>query len=577
VADGDWGHAAVLVAEARLAMRRRSTSPPAGDLGRPLTRRSFLRGAAGAAAAAPIAGSLIAACGGGGPARSDQLVVAAATTPPSLDWELVFGREVYDHVFNLNDRLTRWKQIPAPDEQGGFDLAWQAENFEEITEPRMAEGWEVTNDGRTYTFSLRKGWPSHADNEFTAADVKWTFERSFAVDGITSFYNTLSKIRRPEDVKVLDKHTVRIEVAQPGPDLLLTMSTFWRAIVDSKLARSHATSGDPWAKGWLKGHDAGFGPFKLDDLDPGRHVVWAAHKEHPFPPAVEQITFPAIPASSARLAALTSGGAQVAQFLAPADMQRVRSNDGLRLWNFQGYVIAQGPMNPKFPPLDDVRVRQALSYATPYQQIIDKVYRGFAGPAAGPLSDHAAGFDPYRRPYTYDPDRARKLLREAGHPHGFTTTLAYNTADPLGAPVSHELRRAFKGVGVTLELEALPPSTYPDVLFNGKRPMFFYEGGADSPDPAYALGVFYQSNSSNNWGGYKSATADACLARAGRPQLGWDQRVEEHKRCAEIIEQDAPWLWIAQPGFQVSTRSNVTGINWYAGEAVDWSKVAYST
>jgi peptide/nickel transport system substrate-binding protein len=130
---------------------------------------------------------------------------------------------------------------------------------------------------------------------------------------------------------------------------------------------------------------------------------------------------------------------------------------------------------------------------------------------------------------------------------------------------------------VTLELEPLPPSTDPEALFSGKRPMFFYQGGADSPDPAYALGVFYQSKSSNNWGGYKSAKADACLAEAGRPQRTWDQRVKEHKRCVEIIANDAPWLWIAQPGFQVSTRSDVTGINWYAGEAVDWSEVSYTS
>ncbi|MEA2198304.1 MAG: peptide/nickel transport system substrate-binding protein [Solirubrobacteraceae bacterium] len=560
-------------------MTDQSKSPPMGGFLRPVTRKSFLKSAAAAGLGAPLAGSLIAACGDnrGGAARSKQLLVAAATTPPSLDWELVFGREVYDHVFNLNDRLTRWKQIPAPDEEGGFDLAWQASNFEEITEPRMAEGWEATNGGRTYTFSLRKGWPSHAGNEFTATDMKWTFERSFALQGITSFYNSLSRIERPEDVKVLDKYTVRIELAEPGPDLLLTMSTFWRAMVDSKLAKSHATSSDPWAKRWLKNHDAGFGPFKVDDLSPGRHVVWVAHKEHPFPPKLDQITFREVPASSDRLAALMSGEAQVAQFLSPTDMQRVQNSDGLRLWNFQGYVIAQSPMNPNYPPLDDVRVRQALSYATPYQQILEKVYRGFAGAAAGPLSDHAAGFDPYLHPYTYDPQRARELLREAGHGNGFRTTLAYNTADPLGEPVSAQLRSAFKDVGVTLDLEALPPSTYPDALFAGKWPMFFYEGGADSPDPAYALGVFYQSKSSNNWGGYKSAEADACLAEAGRPQLAWDQRVEEHERCAGIIADDAPWLWIAQPGFQVSTRRDVTGINWYAGEAVDWSKVGYTT
>jgi peptide/nickel transport system substrate-binding protein len=556
-------------------MTDQSNSPPTGGSRRPVTRRSFLRSAVAAAVAVPFAGSSIAACGGA--AHSGELVVAAPTTPPSLDSELVFGREVYDHVFNLNDRLTRWKQIPAPDEEGGFDLAWQAENFEEITEPRMAEGWEVTNGGTTYTFSLRKGWPSHAGNEFTAADVRWTFERSFALQGITSFYNMLAMIAGPQDVKVLDKYTVRIDLAEPGPDLLLTMSTFWRVIVDSKLARSHATSNDPWATRWLKNHDAGFGPFKLDDLSPGHHVVWVAHKEHPFPPKLDQITFREVPDPSDRLATLTAGEAQVAQLLSPTEMQRVRHSVGLRLWNFQGYVIAQSPMNPKYPPLDDVRVRQALSYATPYHRILDKVYRGFAGPAAGPLSDHAAGFDPYLRPYTHDPGRARELLREAGHRNGFKTTLAYNTADPLGEAVATLLRSAFKAVGVTLELDALPPARYTDALFTGTRPMFFYQGGADSPDPAYALSVFYESTSSNNWGGYASAAADACLAEAGRPDLAWDQRVETHKRCAEMIANDAPWLWIAQPGFQVSTRSDVTGINWYAGEAVDWSKVGYAS
>ena len=541
-----------------------------------LTRRAFLKSAAALGVAGPFAGSLAAGCGGA--ARpSDRLVVAAATTPPSLDWELVFGKEVYDHVFNLNDRLTRWKEIAAPDEPGGFDLAWQAESFEEITEPRMAEGWEITNGGRTYTFSLRRGWPSHAGNEFTAADVKWTFDRSFALHGITSYDNELATIERPEDVKVLDRYTVRIELARPGPALLLTMSTFWRAMADSELARSHATSADPWAKRWLRNHDSGFGPFRLVQLSPGREAVWAAHKEHPFAPQLDQITFRQVPEPSDRLAAVSSGDAQVAEYLRPAEMQRVRKRADLRLWNFQGYTIASCPMNAAYPPLDDARVRRALSYATPYRRILAQAYRGFAGAAHGPLSDHVTGFDPYFRPYTYDPERARALLRAAGHGHGFRTTLAYSTADPLGAPVGAQLQSAFEDVGVALELEPLSPSRFTHALFHRERPMFFQTFGPDSPDPAFALGVFYQSHSSNNWGGYRSARTDACLASAGRPGLAWDQRVEAHKRCAAIIAGDAPWLWIAQPGFQVSTRRNVTGINWYAGEAVDWSKVRYTS
>jgi peptide/nickel transport system substrate-binding protein len=369
------------------------------------------------------------------------LFVAAPATPPSLDSELLFGKEAYDHVFNLNDRLTRRKQIPASGEPGGVDLAWQAENLDEITEPRMAEGWEITNGGRTYTFTLRRGWPSHAGSELTAADVKWTFERNFALGGITRFYNRLARIERPEDVKALDRYTVRIELAEPRPDLLLTVSSFWRAIVDSELAKSHATSSDPWATRWMKDHDAGFGPYKLAELSPGRRVVWAAHTEHPFAPKLDQITFWQAAGSADRLARLTSGHAQVAQYLLPADMQRVQSNRDLRLWNFQGYVV-----------------RQALSYATPYRQIVDGIYRGFAGDAHGPLADDADGLDPNQSPCTHDPGHALELLR-----------------------------RALKAVGV---------------VYQSKR---------------------------------------------------WNE-----------------------PGFQVSTHRDVTGINCYGGEAVDWSKVAYT-
>src|ERR1700745_4094124 len=100
-----------------------ANSLPTVALRRPLTRRSFLKSAAAVGVGAPFAGAAIAACGAAAP--SHQLLVAAPTTPPSLDWELVFGKEGYDHIFNLNDRLTRWKQIPAPGEPGGFDLACQ--------------------------------------------------------------------------------------------------------------------------------------------------------------------------------------------------------------------------------------------------------------------------------------------------------------------------------------------------------------------------------------------------------------------------------------------------------------------
>jgi len=342
------------------------------------------------------------------------------------------------------------------------------------------------------------------------------------------------------------------------------------------LAKSHATSTDPWATRWLKDHDAGFGPFKLEELSPDHQVVWVAHEEHPFPPKLDQITWRQVPESSVRLAMLTTGEVQAARYLSPTDIARISDSRDTRLWNFQGNSIASIPMNLRFPPLNDVRVRRALSYATPYQQIED-VYRGLAGSAYGPLSDRVAGFDPYLRPYTYDPERARQLLRESGHADGFATALVYSSADADGPLVSAVLHSAFKDVGVTLGIKGLSPEAYTRAIVNDEQPMYFQTMGAESPDPAFALGTFYDSESVNNWSGYRSVDTDECLAAARRPQLSWEQRVAAHKRCAELIANDAPWLWLAQLGFQIGTRRNVTGINWYAGEAVDWSQVSFTS
>jgi peptide/nickel transport system substrate-binding protein len=510
------------------------------------------------------------------PAAEDTLIIAAATTPPGLDWEFFFGHEVYDHIFNLNDGLLQWVKIPDPDEDGGSTIGWRADDWEEAVVPRMAESWEISDDGTVYTFHLRQGWMSHYGNEFTAEDVKWYYERRFALGGIGAFFNTIGRLESPEDVEIVDKYTVRFHLAGPGRDFPLTLPLFWSQIPDSTEAQEHATEEDPWATEWLKTNAGGFGPYKLVRLDPGNEVVWEAHEEHPFPPKIKRIIFREVPDSSTRASLLARGEVDVAQFLSPLEYRQLEETEGFRVWNFEGYTILQSPLNPAFPPLDDRRVRQALSYAVPYREIIEEVFQGFARPATGPVVAAAAGEGyPGAFQYEHDPDRARELLAQAGFPDGFSTWYGYSTADPLGELVGVQLRSAFAEVGVDLELRAMPPARYSETLFGASAPLIYFNLGADSPDPHYALRVFYESDSSNNWGGYQSAQFDECIRAAGDIQ-DWTQRVETHEECNRILVQDAAWLWVAQTGFQVATREDLTGLNWYSGESVDWSVVEFA-
>jgi peptide/nickel transport system substrate-binding protein len=507
----------------------------------------------------------------------DTLIVAAPTTPPGMDWEFFAGHEVYDHVFNLNGGLMRWKKVPAEGEPGGFSIGWNAENWQDAVVPWMAESWEVSADGKVYTFHLRKGWKSHYGNEFTAADVKWWVERSFALKAIGKFFLDVGEIASPDAVEVVDDHTVRFHLTQPTRAFPLSLSTFWRQIPDSTEMKKHASSADPWATAWLKVHDGGFGAYKLAKLDPGNEVEWVANENSPFPPKIKHIIFKEVPDASVRASLLARGEVDVAQFLTPREYKTLEADKDVHVWNFRGYSILQSPLNPAFPPLDNRLVRQALSYAVPYDAIIKGVYLGYARPATGPVSDAAAGNGyPGSDPYKHDPVKAKELLAKAGYPNGFSTWYGYSTADPLGELIGTQLRSAFAEIGVTLELRAMPPAVYTETVFGGKAPLIYFNLGADSPDPNYALRVFYETTSTNNWGGYRDTSGefDKCV-KAGAAIQDSAERVAYHKKCNQILVDDAAWLWIAQTGYQVATRANVTGINWYSGESVDWSVVEF--
>ena len=232
-------------------------------------------------------------------------------------------------------------------------------------------------------------------------------------------------------------------------------------------------------------------------------------------------------------------------------------------------------MNPAFPPLDNVKVRQALSYAVPYDRILEDVYNGMARPSHGPVSDAAAGVNPSLFQYTFDLDKARTLLAEAGFGDGFSTWFGYPTTDPVGELVGIQLQTAFAQIGVDLELRAMPSALYTEAVFGGQAPLIFFNLGADSPDPNYALRVFYESTSTNNWGGYENPDFDECVKEGANIQ-DWNERLAFHEGCTKILIDDAGWLWMAQPGFQLATRDDVTNINWYDGESVDWSIVEFS-
>jgi peptide/nickel transport system substrate-binding protein len=568
-----------------------------------LTRRELLKATARFGAAAMVAGSVAGVAGRAASARSTtrtafarrggrkaatQLTIANLATPGNLDPEFGIGFDTYPHLLNLNDGLVRWQVVAsnAPTvaggtEKGGYDVNWGgARNARAISIPSLAESYSQSKDGTVWTFKIRAGITSHGGNELTAQDVKYLYDRAYGVKTINLFLSGIQRIHSAADVRVLDDRTVQLKTEFPTPLSLFCLNdTIRMAILDSTAMKQHASKSDPWSNGWLKGNDAGFGPYKLDSLTPGQQAVWTTH-DRPLPksvyvagpPQFTQVTWRAVPEAASRVALLAKGEVDVALTLSPQQLRQLQKTSGVRVWNFPANSIAAVPLNFNFPPINNQKVRQALSYAVPYDAIVKDVYLGFARPCIAPVSDHNQSLPGRVLNYTYDIEKAKGLLKEAGFPNGFETKFTYPTNDPLAEQLAILLKSSFAKAGIKLDLNALPSAAYSQALTGGKSPLVYWNLGADVPDPSYTTEVFYHSTSSVNWSHYKNAQVDQII-ESGRKIMNYQQRLAHHVKAWKIMANDPPWLYLAQPGFQTAARDSLSGINWDPGGGSRWDLV----
>ena len=506
------------------------------------------------------------------PAAKKTLVVAVAEPPPTLDEEFG-GGPAFRSLVPLQDGLLEFGDHAEPEiGPGALDLNWGSRDMNELVRPLMAESFTVSLDKKVYTFRLRQGLISHAGNEFTAEDVKWRFDRAFGLASIGTFFTNVSRLEGSDSVKVIDRYTVEFTLKEPTPNFLLSLANDLRiTIPDSVEAKKHATSDDPWATEWFKSNYVGFGNYRLESLNPDTEMVAVAHEDHPTPPKADRLVFRFVPDSASRLALLSQGEVDAILGFTPSELATLAATEGVHVWNFPGNARLAVPMIFDFPPLDNRLVRQALSYAVPYEGIVEQVFQGFALPARGPLVRKDAGFEAQDFPYTLDLEKAKDLLGQAGLPGGFETSYAYNSGDPNAELVGVQLQTSFAEIGVDLELNALTSAAYSETLSKAQSPLIYWALGADQPDPAYVAQVWFDPDAPTNWSAYSNPGMRSLIDQ-GLKIPEWGERVTHFEDVIQTIIDDAAWLFIAELGFQVATGDDVRGLRWDMGH-IDWHTV----
>jgi peptide/nickel transport system substrate-binding protein len=201
-----------------------------------------------------------------GPQQGRRIGVAGALVERRGRALLTANVPTHEVSWNVYDRLISHARIEQPDGSFAYDYT--------TFTPELAESWEVAADNSSVTFHLRKDATFHDGKPVTAKDVKWSLERAIAAGGFPAIQMGASMMTSPDQFVVIDDYTVRVDFPQPNKLVVANLAVPVAQIVNSELAKEHATPEDPWALEWVGKNDAGSGAYMVDSWKPGSEIAF---------------------------------------------------------------------------------------------------------------------------------------------------------------------------------------------------------------------------------------------------------------------------------------------------------------
>jgi peptide/nickel transport system substrate-binding protein len=308
----------------------------------------------------------------------------------------------------------------------------------------------------------------------------------------------------------------------------------------------------------------------VTEYSPGQQVVYEANESYyRGAPRLKKIIFREMPTSSNRVAALQGGSVDVAEYLLPRELSLLEKAPSVKIWKVFGNYIHRVEMNNTIAPFTDPKVRTALNLLVPRDEILKAVYFNTARPTKSPISEIYPGFTDQFFNYSLNIEKAKQLLAEAGLKDGFKTELGYRTGDQIEEEMAVILKSAFAKANVDVTLSKLPASTLVERYTKGEIPMYFFRDMAIVPDAAYVANLWLNSGSLIDYSRFKSQEVDQ-LINTALTSVDEPKRLEAMKRVQQITVENAPWVFLFNPGYQLATRANIKGYSWYTPNGNAW-------
>lgn len=412
----------------------------------------------------------------------DTIVIAIPTEPTSLDPQVGEDTATQRVVMQISDTLIKVD-----------------ENMNYI--PGLAESWEVSEDGLTYTFHLRADVKAHNGDTLTSEDVAYTMERGKASTVVAKAFAAIDSVECPDDL------TVVMHLSYASPIQLAYLSSPSTGIVNKRACEEMGAEAFGRAP-------VAYGPYKVVSWDSGDKVTLEAFDEYwGGTPAIKNAVFRIYTDSNTAAIALQNGQVDLVMDVSTSDVDTLEANDNVTVYTGESLIGYHLHMNCERTPFDNVLVRQAFNYAVDKQAIIDATLDGVGGTVMDSfIPAMSLSEDPGTKAYAYDPDKAKELLAEAGYADGFECNILVTSG--LQEKMAQVIQAYLSIVGVKLDIQVYEWSTLLSYAEVGDYDMTILRIVAMVPDPDLSLFTRFESSQLYNFSRYYDTDLDTMLMNA---------------------------------------------------------------
>jgi len=480
----------------------------------------------------------------------DTLVFAQGSEPRGLDPALVDDGESAKVMINIYEGLLKY-----------------ADDSTKV-EPSLAESWEVSDDGLSYIFHLRKGVKFHDGTDFNAEAVKFNIDRQIPPQATEDMAYGSFVYGSVKDVEVIDEYTVKINLIAPSTPFLNNLAMVMAAPMVSPKALQENNNN-------VNQNPVGTGPYKFVSWAKDENIILERFEDYWGEKALtKNIIFKFIKDNSARVVALNNGEADMIDGIDATVVDQITSA-GNKIYQAGGMNVNYMAYNTSRAPFNDPKVRKAVSQAINVPELVQSLYQGYAEPATSILPTFMEGYDPSIQQVAYDPTAAAEALKAAGvtnvHIIAYTNPRPYNTA--TGQTLAEAVQGYLAKVGVTATIDSYDWTTYKEKIKGGDYDICFYGWIGDNGDPDNFMYLLAHEDPTMNVARYQNPEFNRLIEEGVKTQAG-PERNKIYTELEKIAAADAVWLPISHAQTLAAYRPEVQNFLYHVTGVTPFAKVS---